>query len=224
MARNASAAGPSPRATGVPASPPRRHRGLERHRSEQRHAGFASAGLAPALAEQGVALAVLARERAHVLDDARDAEVVLASHRRGPHRDLLRRERGRGHDDHLGPRHELGDAHLHVAGAGRHVDEEVVEVVAPLDVLEEVLHAAVRASGPATSAPIPRPRRGTPSTRLERGRRRSRRSFGTMSLRSSRSCPPDDRRRRASVEPRSPRCRRRGRRPSVRERRAQRRG
>ena len=99
-------------------------------------------GLAAALAEQRVLLAVVAAEAAHVLDHADDADVALAGHRRGPDGDLLRAHRRSGHDDHLGARQHAGQAHLHVAGARWHVDQQVVEI-APVDVLEEVLDGAV---------------------------------------------------------------------------------
>src|SRR3546814_7784790 len=79
-----------------------------------------------------------------VLDDAGHPEVALASHRDGSAGHLLGAERGGGDHQHLGAGQQLGHAHLHVAGAGGHVDEEVVEVVAPHDVLEEVGDAAVQ--------------------------------------------------------------------------------
>ena len=71
MARKASAAGPVPveghRHAGVAA---RGHRGLDRHLAQQLDADLVGQGLPAALAEQGVAGAVLAGEGAHVLDDA----------------------------------------------------------------------------------------------------------------------------------------------------------
>ena len=51
---------------------------------------------------------------------------------------------------HLGPRQHAGQAHLDVAGARRHVDEQVVEVVAPAHVLEELLDALVEHQARAT--------------------------------------------------------------------------
>ena len=70
------------------------------------------------------------RKLLRAIDTARLATFWAADGRRGDHEDL-------------GAGQQLGHAHLHVAGAGRHVDEEVVEVVAPVDVLEEVRDAAV---------------------------------------------------------------------------------
>ena len=71
MARNASAAGPSPcehhRLAGVAAGGDRR---LERHLAEQLDADLVGQRLPAARAEQRVRLAVVAGERAHVLDHA----------------------------------------------------------------------------------------------------------------------------------------------------------
>ena len=77
MARKASAAGPSPR---VRPDRPNRH---PRRRSARAGSGRAAAadlvgeGLAAARAEEGVGLAVIAGERAHVLDHARDPQEEL---------------------------------------------------------------------------------------------------------------------------------------------------
>ena len=74
----------------------------------------------------------------HVLHDAEHLEVRTPRHVGDARRDLLRAlRRGRDHE-HLGLRKEAGERHLDVAGAGRHVDEEVVEV-APADVYKELL-------------------------------------------------------------------------------------
>ena len=76
-------------------------------------------------------------EAGHVLDHARDLELDLVGHLGRAARDLLRRGL-RGRDDHeLGLRQQLGERHRDVAGAGRQVDQEVVEL-APGDVLEEL--------------------------------------------------------------------------------------
>ena len=64
-------------------------------------------------------------------------------------RDLLRRERGRGDHEHLGLREHPREAHLDVAGAGRHVDEEVVHL-APPHVGEELLDRLGQDRGRAT--------------------------------------------------------------------------
>ncbi len=110
---------------------------------------MSAASRSPALAEQGVARAVLAGEARHVLDDAGDSQVALARHVGRPPGHLLRGERRRGHDEQLGPREHAGEAHLHVARPGRHVDQQVVER-SPGDVFEEVLDRPVRGRGRAT--------------------------------------------------------------------------
>ena len=92
----------------------------------------------PPLAEDRVARAVGRDELAHVLDHAEHLEVRAAGHVGDARRDLLRALRGRGDDEHLGLRQQAGQRHLDVAGAGRHVDEQVVEV-APAHVDEELL-------------------------------------------------------------------------------------
>ena len=79
-----------------------------------------------------------AGERAHVLDDAADAQEAAARHvgRTGGH--LLRRECRSGDDQQIGAGQHAGEPHLHVAGAGRHVDEQVVER-SPVHVVQELL-------------------------------------------------------------------------------------
>ena len=77
-------------------------------------------------------------EDRHVLDHTGDAEVAPPGHVGHPNRHLLSSERGRGDDQHLGPGEEAGQCHLHVAGAWRHVDQQVVHV-APADLGEELL-------------------------------------------------------------------------------------
>ena len=47
-------------------------------------------------------------------------------------------QRGRRDDDHVGAGQQPGQTHLHVAGARRHVDEQIVEL-APVDVAQELL-------------------------------------------------------------------------------------
>ena len=84
------------------------------------------------MAEDLAALAAIgAEEIAHVLDDAEHRHVDLAEHvealARVDQRDVLRRR-----DDHgAGERHLLRHGELRVAGAGRHVDHQDVEL-APL--------------------------------------------------------------------------------------------
>ncbi len=94
-------------------------------------------------AEDFVGLAVLVDEGAHVLDDAGDSQVILASHVDHANGDTLRQLRRSGDDEHVGVGQHLGQAHLHVAGARRHVAQQVIEV-APLDILQEVLDRPVQ--------------------------------------------------------------------------------
>ena len=81
---------------------------------------------------------MVARERAHVLDHADDAHEAAPGHVGGALGDLLGGQRRRRDDHHVGARQQAGQAHLHVAGARRHVDQQVVEL-APLHVAEELL-------------------------------------------------------------------------------------
>ncbi len=67
----------------------------------------------------------------------------LLGHRRGALRDPLRGRLRRGDDDHLGAGEELRHRQRHVAGARRHVDDEVVGL-APVDVGEELLERLVQ--------------------------------------------------------------------------------
>ena len=61
----------------------------------------------------------------------------------GAHGDLLGRGLRRRHDHDLGARQQLAERDGDVAGAGRHVDDERVEL-APVDVGEELLERAVQ--------------------------------------------------------------------------------
>ena len=115
-------------ATGRPASPPSRHRGLERDpRHERRLDLLRRARRRRPRRTARTRSPVGGDELAHVLDDADDLHVRAAGHVGDADRDLLRGERGRGDHEHLGLREHPGEAHLDVAGAGRHVDEQVVD-------------------------------------------------------------------------------------------------
>ena len=74
----------------------------------------------------------------HVLDDAEHRHVDLFEHAqpfaRIGKRDVLRR----GDDDRTRERHPLGEGQLDIAGAGRQVDDEVVEI-APIGVAEQLV-------------------------------------------------------------------------------------
>ena len=124
--------------TGLPdvaafATPPSRS-GL----ADERRAGERGQASPAARSEDRVARTVGRDERVHVLDHAEHLEVRAAGHVGDARRDLLRALRRCGHHEHLGLRQQAGERHLDVAGAGRHVDEQVVEV-APPHVDEELL-------------------------------------------------------------------------------------
>ena len=132
---------------------------------------ISSASAAPPPApNSGYVVAVLAREVGHVLDHADDAHEAAPGHVGGPLGDLLGGQRRRRDDHHVGARQQPGEAHLDVAGAGRHVDQQVVEL-APVRRRAGTARRPWSASGPATSAPCPR-RRGSRSRRPSAGRRR----------------------------------------------------
>ena len=86
---------------------------------------------------------MIAEEPRHVLDDADHLEVDLARHVRGALRDLLRGGLRSGDDHDLGARQELRHRQRDVAGAGRHVDDEVIGL-APVHVSEELLERLVQ--------------------------------------------------------------------------------
>ena len=88
-------------------------------------------------------IAVRADEVAHVLGDAEDFDVHLVEHLDGLARILQRNVGGRGDDDGAGQRHGLGQRDHHVAGAGRQIDDEVVEL-SPGHAPEELLDDAVQ--------------------------------------------------------------------------------
>src|SRR5713226_2161114 len=75
---------------------------------------------------------------AHVLHDPEDGNADFLEHLEAlacvDERDVL----GRGDDHHPGDRHFLRERELDVTGAGRHVDDEVIDVL-PAGVLEELL-------------------------------------------------------------------------------------
>ena len=78
-------------------------------------------------------------------------EVAPAGHVGRPGRHLLGRHGRRRDDEELGAGQQAGQSHLDVAGARGQVDQEVVEV-APVGVLEELLH------GPVQHEPAPHDR------------------------------------------------------------------
>ena len=116
---------------------------VDRNLAEELGADLLREPLAAAVAED---LVVVTARRAlvvaHVLDDAEDRNLDLLEHRDALHdvddRDLLRRR----HHHRARDRDQLRQRELHVAGAGRQIADEVVEL-APLDVAEELLEQAV---------------------------------------------------------------------------------
>ena len=81
---------------------------------------------------------MVAGERAHVLDDAADPQEAAPGHVGGSCGHLLGGQRRCGDDEQIGAGQHAGEAHLHVAGARRHVDEQVVELT-PVHVVQELL-------------------------------------------------------------------------------------
>jgi hypothetical protein len=130
-----------PRVTACP------QRGDERDLAEQRYLEALGEVVAAAGTEQLVALAVVAGEPAHVLDDALDAEVHLLGHEAGALRHALRRGLRRRDDVELRVREELRERQRDVAGARRQVDEQVVGLV-PEHVGEELLEGLVQHRAP----------------------------------------------------------------------------
>ena len=119
------------------------HLGVDRHLAEEQGAELLGQLLAAAAREDLVVVpARRADVVAHVLDDAEDRDLDLLEHRDRlddvDERDLLRR----GHHHRAGDRDELRQRELRVAGAGRQIDDQVVEV-APVDVLDELLQELV---------------------------------------------------------------------------------
>ena len=118
------------------------HGDVERHAAEVLQAVLRGKALSTATAEDlGQLAAVRAGERGHVLDDAEDRHAHPLEHRERlghvAQRDFLR---GRD-EDGAADRDGLGQRQLGVRGAGRQVDDEVVELT-PLDVAQELLDRA----------------------------------------------------------------------------------
>src|SRR5579859_2059141 len=88
-------------------------------------------------------VAMRASEGAHVLDDAEDFDIDLAKHFDG-FAHVGKSDGGRrGDDDRARDSDGLNEGELHVAGAGREVDDEVIEL-APLDTPQELRDDAVQ--------------------------------------------------------------------------------
>src|SRR5579859_5378135 len=81
-------------------------------------------------------VAMRAAEGAHVFDDAENFDIHLAKHFDG-FADVGEGDRGRGGDDYCAcDSDRLNKRELHVASAGREIDDEVIEL-APLDAAEK---------------------------------------------------------------------------------------
>ena len=134
------------RATGVAARPQRR---AERDGADRRHvvAERWRAGRrrrAPPPEPNGSKLAAVGQGgRRHRLDDPDDALAELAGQQAGADGDIGRRGLRGGHDEHFGVGQQVADRDGGVTGAGRHVDQEHVEV-AEEDVGEELLDRAMQ--------------------------------------------------------------------------------
>ena len=112
---------------------------VERKPAQERHVVIGAHLLAAALSEDRLRVpAIRADMHAHVLDDAHDGHTHLVEHleplARIDQRNVLRC----GHDHGAGYGHLLRERELDVAGAGRHVDDEVIEVT-PVGVLQQLL-------------------------------------------------------------------------------------
>src|SRR5438309_8071050 len=103
---------------------------VERQCSEQLGAVFPAHALRPTLAEDVFLVTALGADMgAHVLHDPEDGNADFLEHLEAlaciDERDVL----GRGDDHQPGHRHFLGERELDVSGAGRHVDDEVIDVL-----------------------------------------------------------------------------------------------
>ena len=144
----------------MPASPPSRSDEVERHPAEHGHVVAEPLGqrrgdpvattgaehLEPVVLARGGA--VRAGQVAHVLDDPDHALVHHRGHRAGALGHLGGGLLRRRHHDHLGVRQVLAERDRDVAGAGRQVEEQDVEV-APVDVGEHL------DEGPVEHRPAP---------------------------------------------------------------------
>ena len=113
-------------------------RGLDRDLRDERRPDLLRQCGPATRSEEREALAVGRDELRHVLDHSDDLHVRPARHVGDTDRDALRGETRCRDDEHLGLREHAGEPHLDVAGARRHVDQQIVEL-APADVGEELL-------------------------------------------------------------------------------------
>jgi len=110
--------------------------------AEEGNGGLGGELAAAAVTEDLIALAVVADEIAHVLDDAQDRHLHLAEHlhalARVDQADLL----WLGHDDSAVDGDVLRKGQMGVAGAGRHVDDQIIER-RPVEAHHELLEVLV---------------------------------------------------------------------------------
>ena len=124
------------------------HGDIERHAAKVLQPVLGGEALTAATAEDlGQLAAMRAGERRHVLHDAEHRHAHPLEHREGlrdvAQRDLLRRR----DEDGAADRDGLGQRQLGIGGAGRQVDDEVVEL-APFDVAQELLDGAADERAP----------------------------------------------------------------------------
>ena len=115
---------------------------LERHLSQERGADARRLGGRAAVTEDIVTAATVgADEVAHILDDAEYRHIHLAEHVQAL-AGIDQRQVLRCRDDHrAGQRRALREGQLGISGAGRHVDDQHVEIV-PGDVAQHLLDRA----------------------------------------------------------------------------------
>ena len=112
--------------------------------AEERDAEELSHAAAFAVAEDvDAAIAMRAIEVAHIFDDAEDFDVNLAKHFDGFAYVGERDNRRRGDDDCTCDGDALNQRELHITGAGRKIDDEVIEF-APLHAAKKLLNHAVK--------------------------------------------------------------------------------
>src|SRR5207237_4290891 len=108
-------------------------------RSMNRHVVITAHLFRVALAEDVLRMAAFRADvDRHVLDDADNVHTYLYEHLEAlacvDQRDVLRRR----HDDGTGDRHFLRQRELDVAGAGRKIDDQIIDI-APVRILQKLL-------------------------------------------------------------------------------------
>ena len=98
-------------------------------------------GLGVRSEEEVFLVAMVADEVGHVLDDAEHGHVDALEHEDAAGNVDQREGMGRGDDNGAIERGLLDERELDIARAGRHVDDEVIEV-APIGLVEDLLHVS----------------------------------------------------------------------------------